>query len=128
VQTGAPDLRAREVPRALVRDILVVTPSIEADSVELIGARLDGGWLIQRTRRNGADLGVHARRLMTFFRAAPSEPVDPFAPLVFSWLAGRGANATRLDPHDVRSARELQARLSALLGDERLFVERLDQR
>ena len=51
-----------------------------------------------------------------------------FAPLVFSWLAGRGASATRLDPHDVRSARELRARLSALLTDERLFVERLDQR
>jgi predicted GIY-YIG superfamily endonuclease len=128
VQTGAPDLKAREVPRALVRDVLVVTPSVETDSVELIGARLDGGWLIQRTRRNGADLGVHARRVMTFFRAAPSEPAEPFAPLVFSWLAGRGASATRLDPHDVRSARELRARLSALLGDARLFVERLDQR
>lgn len=128
VQTGAPDLKARDVPRALVHDVLVVTPSIEADSVELIGARLDGGWLIQRTRRNGADLGVHARRLMTFFRAAPCAPAAPFAPLVFSWLAGRGEKATRLDPHDARSARELQARLSALLGDERLFVERLDQR
>jgi hypothetical protein len=131
VQTGAPDLHARDVPSALMRDVLVVLPSIEADSVELIGARLDGAWLIQRTRRNGVDLGVHARRLMTFFRAAPraaGKPAAPFAPLVFSWLAGRGATATRLDPHDVRSARELQARLSALLLDERLFVERLDQR
>ena len=26
-------------------------------------------WMIQRTRRNGADLAVHARRLVTFFRA-----------------------------------------------------------
>jgi predicted GIY-YIG superfamily endonuclease len=128
VQTGAPDLRTRDVPRALVGDVLVVQPSIEADSVELVGARLDGGWLIQRTRRNGADLGVHARRLVRFFRAPRAASAAPFAPLVFSWLAGRGANATRLDPHDVRSARELQARLSALLDDERLFVERLDQR
>ena len=131
VQTGAPDLHARDVPSALMRDVLVVLPSIEADSVELTGARLDGAWLIQRTRRNGADLGVHARRLMKFFRAAPpaaARQTAPFAPLVFSWLAGRGAMATRLDPNDVRSARELQARLSALLVDERLFVERLDQR
>ena len=68
---------------------------------------------------------------MKFFRAAPlaaAKATAPFAPLVFSWLASRGAMATRLDPHDVRSARELQARLSALLVDERLFVERLDQR
>jgi len=50
------------------------------------------------------------------------------APLVFSWLAGRGAAATRLDPHDVASAREMQARLAALFADDRLFRERLDQR
>ena len=35
VQIGAPDLDTREVPRALRRDVLVVQPSIEADSVEL---------------------------------------------------------------------------------------------
>jgi len=68
VQTGAPDLDTREVPRALMRDVLVVQPSIEPDSVELIAAAIDGRWMIQRTRRNGADLAVHARRIMTFFR------------------------------------------------------------
>jgi hypothetical protein len=46
---------------------------------------------------------------------------------VFSWLARRGINATRLDPHDVRDARELRTRLAALLRDERLFRERLEQ-
>ena len=51
-----------------------------------------------------------------------------FSPLVFSWLAGRGAEATRLDPHDSASARQLQTRLTALLADGRLFLERLDQR
>ncbi len=139
VQVGAPDLDAREVPRALLRDVLVVQPSIEADSVELIGAAMDGRWMIQRTRRNGADLAVHARRIMKFFTPAPGdqrrttndEPRTtnvPLAPIVFSWLAGRGAGATRLDPHSSSSIRDLQRRLASLLGDDRLFVERLDQR
>jgi len=143
VQTAAPELETRDVPRALRRDVLVVQPSIEADSVELIGATVDGRWMIQRTRRNGADLAVHARRVWTFFRTpnlerrtsngerrtANVEPQRPLlSPLVFSWLADRGAGATRLDPHDSSSARQLQARLTALLADDRLFVERLDQR
>jgi predicted GIY-YIG superfamily endonuclease len=128
VQTGPPELDTRDVPPALRRDVLVVQPSVEDDSVELIGAAVDGRWLIQRTRRNGADLAVHARRVMKFFRAAQPAPRGSFAPLVFSWLAGRGESATRLDPHDAASARQLQARLAALLSDERLFVERLDQR
>ncbi|MGH9142248.1 MAG: nucleotide excision repair endonuclease, partial [Vicinamibacterales bacterium] len=127
VQIGAPDLDAREVPRALLRDVLVVQPSIEADSVELIGAAIDGRWMIQRTRRNGADLAVHARRVMKFFtparaderRAGNDEPrttsdeprttnVPELAPIVFSWLAGRGADATRLDPQSSPSVRDLQ--------------------
>jgi hypothetical protein len=129
VQIAAPDPEGREVPAALRRDVLVVQPSIEADSVELVGASADGRWMIQRTRRNGADLAVHARRLWTFFRTTKSEPrTSLLSPLVFSWLAGRGAGATRLDPHDVTSAKQLQTRLAALLADDRLFVERLDQR
>jgi predicted GIY-YIG superfamily endonuclease len=153
VQVGAPDLDTREVPRALLRDVLVVQPSIEADSVELICAAVDGRWTIQRTRRNGADLAGHARRIWKFFRPGTpgrrttnAEPrtsnveqrttnrerrtpnVAGLAPLVFSWLTGRGAGATRLDPHDAASASELHRRLAALLADDRLFVERLDQR
>ena len=132
VQTGAPDPDTREVPRALRRDVLVLQPSIEADSVELIAAAAGGRWLIQRTRRDGADLAVHARRLWTFFRRTKDQEQRPndqlLSPLVFSWLAGRGAAATRLDPHDAASARQLQARLAALFADHRLFVERLDQR
>ena len=129
VQIGAPDLDARAIPRALVRDALLVLPSVEADSVELIGARAGGAWTIQRTRRNGADLGVHSRRLRKFFTPANGEaPVTGDSAIVFSWLAQRGAGTTRLDPHDVRSAKELAARLAALLADDRLFFERLDQR
>jgi predicted GIY-YIG superfamily endonuclease len=132
VQTAAPDPDTRDVPRALRRDVLVVQPSIEADSVELIGAAADGRWMIQRTRRSGADLAVHARRIMTFFGGTNDQRPEThdyrLAPLVFSWLAGRGADATRLDPHDAASAKQLQARLAALLADDRLFVERLDQR
>jgi hypothetical protein len=49
----------------------------------------------------------------------------PLAPIVFSWLAQRGAAATRLDPHGVSSPRTLRAQLAALLRDEALFTERL---
>jgi predicted GIY-YIG superfamily endonuclease len=135
VQIGAPDLDGREVPRALLRDVLVVQPSIEADSVELLCAAIDGRWMMQRTRRNGADLAVHARRIRAFFQESISAvrtnrggPSGNLAPLVFSWLAGRGADATRLDPHESPTAKQLQARLASLFADERLFVERLDQR
>ena len=139
VQTAAPDLSTRAVPRALLRDVLVVQPSIEADSVELVGAAVDGRWTIQRTRRNGADLTIHARRILKFFRGTndrrpmtndkrPMTNDYLLAPLVFSWLADRGISATRLDPHDSVSPRQLQARLAALFEDDRLFVERLDQR
>ena len=129
IQTGAPDLSTRAVPRALVRDALVVAASVEEDSVELIGARVDGGWMIQRTRRNGADLAVHTRRVMRFFVSPLRRGFDtrPLAPIVFSWLAHRGAAATRIDPHDVRDARDLRARLEALLRDDRLFRERIEQ-
>jgi predicted GIY-YIG superfamily endonuclease len=130
VQTAAPDLGTREVPPALVRDVLVLAPSVEADSVELIGAVVDGRWTIQRTRRNGADLAVHTQRLMRFFNGLRRHetPSLALAPIVFSWLHRRGDAVTRLDPRDVRDARELRGRLAALLRDERLFHERLEQR
>jgi predicted GIY-YIG superfamily endonuclease len=135
VQIGAPDVETRRVPRALLRDVLVVVPSVEEDSAELVGARVDGGWMIQRTRRNGADLRVHAARLTRFFRtsqtapgaAHPARRTMHLAPIVFSWLASRGAAATRLDPHDTPSPRRLQTRLAAVLRDERLFLERVEQ-
>jgi predicted GIY-YIG superfamily endonuclease len=130
VQIGAPDLSTRDIRAALVRDVIVIVPSVEDDSAELVGARAAGGWMIQRTRRSGADLAVHTARLSRFFVSPLRARFDarPLAPIVFSWLAGRGADSTRLDPPDVRSARELRAWLAALLGDERLFAERLDQR
>jgi predicted GIY-YIG superfamily endonuclease len=127
VQIGAPALDTREIPRALVRDVLVIVRSVEADSVELVGARADGGWMIQRTRRSGADLAVHAQRVMRFFHSVlpPRHRSAPLAPIVFSWLARRGSAATRLNPHDARNARELRERLAVLLRDERLFADRL---
>jgi predicted GIY-YIG superfamily endonuclease len=130
VQISAPDLTTRDVPRALVHDVLVLMPSVEPDSVELVAATVDGRWMIQRTRRGGDDLAVHTQRVMRFFNGLRRgrDQAPPFAPIVFSWLAGRGEAATRLDPREVRDARELRARLAALLRDERLFHERLDQR
>jgi hypothetical protein len=84
---------------------------------------------MQRTRRNGRDLAVHSARLRRFFTRPENEvgrsTSARLAPLVFSWLARRGATATRLDPHGVGSARQLRGQLAALLGDERLFAERL---
>jgi predicted GIY-YIG superfamily endonuclease len=140
VQTGPPALRTRAISRALIRDVIVVLPSGAEDAVELVAVRADGPWMIQRTRRDGANLVVHTSRLMRFFHSplsssrTTSSPDDGvlghgmLAPIVFSWLARRGANATRLDPHDAPTRRELAARLSALLSDDRLFTERLDQR
>jgi hypothetical protein len=131
VQTGAPALDTRAIPRALLRDIVVLAPSVENDSVELVAARVDdGAWMIQRTRRNGADLAVHSNRLWRFFNSAlrhARESGPPLAPIVYSWLAARGVAATRVDPHAARSVQEMRARLAALLRDERLFHERLEQ-
>jgi predicted GIY-YIG superfamily endonuclease len=133
VQVGPPELPARDIPRALLRDTIVLAPSIEEDSVELVAARVDGPVMIQRTRRNGVDLAVHTRRVMRFFRSPLRRGMNaaPLAPIVFSWLAGRGANATRLDPNDapndVAGPRDLRRRLDALFRDERLFHERLEQ-
>jgi len=131
VQVGAPQLDTRELPRSIVRDVLVVLPSAEEDSVELVGARVDGPWMIQRTRRSGADLAVHAPRVLRFFRSVLPRrgwPSPPLAPIVFSWLARQGAGATRLDPREMQNARDLRVRLAALFRDEQLFHERLEQR
>ena len=125
IQVGAPELDTRSLPPALVRDVVVVVPSVEIDSAELVCVRPDGGWFIQRTRRSGADLAVHTRRVKRFFVSALRRGFDgaPIAPVVYSWLAGRGADATRLDPHD-----HFRERLAAVLRDDQLFIERLDQR
>jgi hypothetical protein len=153
VQTGPPALRTRAIPRALIHDVIVVLPSGEEDAVELVAVRADGPWMIQRLRRDGADLVVHTSHLIRFFhssiarsrttwgpnqRSGPNQRLGPdqgprpdhgmLAPIVFSWLARRGVEATRLDPHDTPTRRELAGRLLALLRDDRLFEERLDQR
>jgi hypothetical protein len=126
VQIGPPDPEGRAVPAALIKDVILVLPSVEEDSVEMVGARTDGGWMIQRTRRTGADLAVHARRLFRFFNSALRREDDlALAPMVFSWLAGRGAASSRLDPHDAPTHAALRASLGALLRDERLFAERI---
>jgi len=133
VQVGPPNLDARDVPRALVRDVIVVLPSVEEDDVELVAARVDGTWGIQRTRRNGLDVAVHAARLHRFFRASLSTHTPLFsstarlAPLIFSWLAHRGDRATRIDPGRAPSAKRLAEVLAALLRDTNLFHERLEQ-
>jgi hypothetical protein len=125
IQTSAPNFKTRAIPRSLLRDVIVIVPSIDPGAVELVAARADGATLTLRTARDGADLLRPARQLWRFFRSPASVADDRLAPLVFSWLTGRGTNTTRVDPHDVTSAMDLRARLARLLGDKELFAERL---
>jgi hypothetical protein len=129
IQIGKPALRTRAIPRALVRDVVVLAPSAGAESVELVAARADGHVMLQRANRNGEDLALVAAALCECFGIGISgarQVIElPLAPLVFSWLAGRGNGATRLDPHDTSTADELGVRLAALLKDKALFAERL---
>jgi predicted GIY-YIG superfamily endonuclease len=127
VQTSVPAADTRAVPRSLVKDVIVLLPSIENDSAEICCARPEGRWMMQRTRRDGADLAVHTTRVTRFFNSSlrPGGDSRPFAPIVYSWLAGRGRDATRIDPHDARSPRDLRQRLRAALADHELFAERI---
>jgi hypothetical protein len=128
VQVGSPQLESRAIPAGLLRDVIVVVRSVEADSAELISAKADGAVFIQRTRRSGADLAVHTRRLWRFFREGrrrDDEPASTLAPIVFSWLADRGAGATRFNPGDAGTARQLRDQLAVALRDDRLFSERI---
>lgn len=127
VQVSAPSLETRMIPDRLTRDVIVVVPSVDVQSAELVAARADGEWQIVRTVRDGSELKGHATRLMRFFRSPLRDRfASPrLAPIVFSWLAGRGASASRIDPHDASTVAALRARLRVLLADEDLFAERI---
>ena len=130
VQIAEPALDTRAIPSTLVRDVVLVLPSIESDSAEIIAARADGDCLMLRTRRSGVDLVVHVARIVRFFKSPLRRSFDglKLAPIVFSWLAGGGKSASRLDPHDVTGPRVLRSRLKGLLADEALFSERIVMR
>ncbi len=106
---------------------MLLLPSIESDSVELVATLVDGRVLRQRTRRNGADLAVHAQRLWKFQRESASAKDRPnvLAPIVFSWLAQRGAETTRIVFADLGSVRDLQQRLEDAFVHRELFSERI---
>ena len=141
VQVSAPVLDTRAIPRTLLRDVIIVLPSAQDDAAELLAVKATGGVRLLRVRRDGTGLAARATMLRRFFAAAAgadthgaahesddgaeNRAFDGLAPLVFSWLAGRGASATRLDPHDVGSSRELQRRLKIVLDDNQLFTERI---
>jgi len=125
VQTAAPTLATRAIPAALVQDVVLLVPSIDPESVELVAARDDGATMLHRTRRSGAELARHSRELWMFVARRSGTEGDGSAPLVFSWLAGRGQHTTRLNPRDFASARHLRVHLSHLLADKALFSERL---
>jgi hypothetical protein len=124
VQTAAPTLATRAIPPSIVQDVVVLVPSIDPDAAELVAAREDGATMLQRARRSGVGLAQQSRALWTFFTQR-SGATDGSAPLVFSWLAGRGQHATRVNPHDFGSAKDLRVQLRQLLADKGLFSERL---
>jgi predicted GIY-YIG superfamily endonuclease len=129
VQVGRPVLARRAIPAPLVRDVIAILPSSELHEAELVAARTDGGVSMQRTARSGVELPRHAEAMWTFFDRAARQPAAAGdggdAAIVFSWLSGRGASTTRLDPHQWGSEPELRSRLSALLKDDQLFLQRL---
>ena len=129
VLRGEPS-NTRRISSRYVRDVVVLLPSIDADSVELIAARTAGTTMILRTSRDGRQLAVDAERLWTFFEgreatAGPASDAWALAPIVFSWLAVRGAKATRFEVGDLVSADDLRVRLSVALSSRQLFSERL---
>ena len=136
VQIGAPDLgRARGAARAAARR----ARRAAVDRARLGRADRRGGRRPlddpahapqrRRSRRPRApDRDVLPRRRPNAERTNAERRESLLSPLVFSWLAGRGADATRLDPHDSRRRSSCADALAALLADDRLFVERLDQR
>jgi predicted GIY-YIG superfamily endonuclease len=128
VQVGEPALHTRAVSAALVRDVVLLLPSIDAQSVGVIAARARGDVLLQRAGRDGKGLPQTADVLWGFFHGTTDESrasSPALAPLVFSWMARRGRHATRINPHDFSNAAEMAERLAALFNDRSLFVERL---
>ena len=129
VQQGEPSA-LRPLSARVVRDVIVLLPSVEPDAVELVAASTVGPTRLLRTWRDGRDLSVEADRLWTFFDHSLEDPEPAadrlaLAPIVFSWLAGRGANATRLEMRELDSADDLRVRLSVALRSPELFSERL---
>ena len=125
-RSARPTSAARACRPALVKDVIVVLPSVEDDSAELVAARTDGGWMMQRTRRSGADLrstrgGCSAS---STHRCARRGPGDAGADRVLL-AGGPRRDATRLDPHDCATVKSLQSTLRSLLADDELFAERI---
>jgi predicted GIY-YIG superfamily endonuclease len=128
VQVGAPTLRQRSISRTLVRDVVVLAPAVDPESAALVAARADGCSMLLCAPRSGPALAASSDCLWDFFQRPfdeRSHSRDSLAPLVFSWLAGRGRDATRLDPHDAQSSHHFHARLARLLADQELFAQRL---
>jgi predicted GIY-YIG superfamily endonuclease len=125
VQQGEPS-PSRPLPSRVIRDAVVVVPSIDPDSVELVAASTRGPTLALRTPRDGRQVRIDAERLWIFFEKPELAPDEPaLAPLVFSWLAGRGADATRLEAGNFASSESLGAALSATLRSTELFAGRV---
>ena len=125
VQRAAPTFDTRAIPASLVRDVVLVLPSVDSDAAELLAARADGATWLQHTLRKGADLARQSRQLWEFFGQHACAAGDSSAALVFSWLAARGQRTTRVHPGDAGSALELRRQLRQLLADKDVFTERL---
>jgi hypothetical protein len=51
VQVGPPAVETRQTPLWRVREVILILPSIEPDSVEFVATRADGPVMIQRANR-----------------------------------------------------------------------------
>ena len=129
---------SRRIPSRLVRDVVVVLPSVAIERVMLVAAQIAGPVLMLEASRDGRDLTGVADRVAVFFertnlrlprpptQSGRAEPeTQPLAPIVFSWLAGRGRAATRIEAGELASSEDLTTRLRAALRSPELFSERL---
>jgi hypothetical protein len=131
VQTGPSSLATRAIAPALIRDVILLLPSIQPDAAEIVAVSVAGA-VIQRRMSRECSQPHSVSELWVFFSELIDGSADQIrtasertAPLVFSWLAGRGHRTTRLDPHECASESELAARLDRLLRDRDLFVDRV---
>jgi predicted GIY-YIG superfamily endonuclease len=125
VQRAAPTFATRAIPASLIRDVVLVLPSIDSNVATLLAARADGSILLQHTLRSGVELERHSWELWEFFGHRTCTAHESFAALVFSWLAHRGQRTTRVYPADAGVLSELRRQLSQLLADKNVFAERL---
>jgi hypothetical protein len=130
VQTGLPSMKGRRVPQAIRQDVVLVLQASDPDYVTLVAARVDGPVSVIRTRRDATELSRDVPRVWRFLMGRltggrTSQTMQNLAPLVYSWLTGRGESATRFDGKELESPADLRTRLERAFASGDLFRDRL---